>query len=478
MNQPISPCKVAKPASVCARRMELFAVAMLWGMTRSMSCFAGAETTTPAAESETPSYSSMTFHGITFYGAIDLGLQYETHGAPISSYYVGGTAAFITKYSNNSVFGVTPNNLSQSKVGFQGLEPLLDGWSAVFKLETYFNPQSGEISDGLRALAQNNGRTLTAYGSGLDSSIAGQPFQLSYAGLTSPSFGSITFGRQTTLLHDGIARYDPQVGSLAFSLLGAQGFAAGGGDTQDRRMNSLLKVVEHVGPIHFGAEYEFAGAAGSANTSYQFYTAADIGAGSLSFCYTEVKDATALVALSAAQVALLPGLGYSNTSLAGTVSDNTSVSLMGMYSFGTPRVFAGYEHIRYADPTTPLKPGYEIAGNTVAFVNNSAYVNNRDLQIFWTGVRYAAAANFDLGLAYYGYRQASFATGAESGCSSALNAGCSGSQNVVSVSGDYQPSKQLDLYLGSMYSRVADGLSSGYLHTSMIATTLGMRLRF
>jgi predicted porin len=139
--------------------------------------------------------SSLTWRGITLYGSVDIGLQYETHGAPISPYYVGGTAPFITKYSNHSVFGMTPSNLSQSKLGLEGVEALIGDWSAVFNLESYFNPQSGEISDGLKALAQNNGRTLDAQSSGLDSSIAGQPFQTSYIGLKSSMFGLITLGR-------------------------------------------------------------------------------------------------------------------------------------------------------------------------------------------------------------------------------------------------------------------------------------------
>jgi predicted porin len=423
--------------------------------------------------------TDLTWRGITLYGTVDIGLQYETHGAPISPYYVGGTAPFVTKYDNHSVFGMTPSNLSQSKIGLQGIEPLIGDWSAVFKLESYFNPQSGEISDGLKALVQNNGRPLTAQSSGLDSSVAGQTFQASYVGVTSPTFGLITFGRQTTLLHDGVAKYDPQVGSLAFSLLGAQGLAAGGGDTQDRRMNSLLKYLKQVGCIEFGTEYGFSGANGSANTSYQVNLGANMGAGSLSAYYTEIRDATALSSLSASQVALLPGLRYSSsTSLAGTVSDNTSYALMGKYSFGAPKVFAGYEHIRYENPSTPLAAGFDIASYTVAFVNNNAYINDRNLRIIWAGLRYAASANLDLAAAYYGYRQASYASGAESGCSTAVNVGCSGSENVISLSADQHLNQRFDVYAGSMYSRVWDGLSSGYLHTSMIATTLGMRFKF
>src|SRR5580698_1838970 len=102
-----------------------------------------------------PGDDSLTYRGITLYGTIDLGLQYQTHGAPISDYFPAGSADIVQKNSNHSITGVTPNNLSQSKIGLQGIEPVIGDWSAVFKLETFFNPQSGDLSDALKSLAQN-----------------------------------------------------------------------------------------------------------------------------------------------------------------------------------------------------------------------------------------------------------------------------------------------------------------------------------
>ncbi len=97
--------------------------------------------------------------GVTLYGIIDIGLQYDSHGAPFNDYFPAGSADIVQKDSNHSVVGATPSNLSQSRVGLSGLEPLGVGdWNGIFKLETYFNPQSGEISDALKSLAQNNGR--------------------------------------------------------------------------------------------------------------------------------------------------------------------------------------------------------------------------------------------------------------------------------------------------------------------------------
>ncbi len=67
---------------------------------------------------------SLTFHGITLYGVVDLGLQYETHGAPFSDYRPAASGNIVQKNSRQSVFGVTPSNEGQSRVGVQGDEHL------------------------------------------------------------------------------------------------------------------------------------------------------------------------------------------------------------------------------------------------------------------------------------------------------------------------------------------------------------------
>ena len=169
-------------------------------------------------------------------------MQYETHGTPFNDYFISGGSDIVQKNSNNSVFGVTSNGMSQSRIGLQGNEPLhFMDFSGVFKLESYFNPASGNITDALKSVTQNNGRPLDAQSTNIDSSIAGQPFEQSFVGISSPTFGTLTFGRQNSTLADLIAKYDPQQTSYAFSLLGLSGTPAGGGDTQDRRLDDSIK---------------------------------------------------------------------------------------------------------------------------------------------------------------------------------------------------------------------------------------------
>src|SRR6202163_3454039 len=224
-----------------------------------------------------PPDNSLTIHGITLYGTVDIVLQYETHGVPISDYFPAGSESIIQKNSNHSVLGATPSNMSQSRIGLSGAEPLpgLGDWQGVFKVETFFNPQSGEIADALKSQVLNNGRALAVQTTNVDSSVAGQAFQQAFAGFSSKTFGILTFGRQNTLLADGIAQYDPQMASQAFSLIGFSGTAAGGGDTEDRRLSSSLKYVEKYNGFHVGAEYKFNGATGGANSGYEFQLGGD-----------------------------------------------------------------------------------------------------------------------------------------------------------------------------------------------------------
>ena len=63
-----------------------------------------------AAASDATNDSLLSLHGLTLYGTLDIGLQYQTHAAPTSAYFPGGSADFVQKNDREAVFGVTPNN--------------------------------------------------------------------------------------------------------------------------------------------------------------------------------------------------------------------------------------------------------------------------------------------------------------------------------------------------------------------------------
>src|ERR1700758_3312470 len=103
---------------------------------------------------------SLTWKGVTLYGVIDIGLQYDTHMAPFTPFRPAASGNIVRQNSRQSVIGLTPSNMGQSRVGLQGIEALNDEWSAVFQVETFFNPQSGEIANSLKSLNVNNGVAL------------------------------------------------------------------------------------------------------------------------------------------------------------------------------------------------------------------------------------------------------------------------------------------------------------------------------
>jgi len=448
--------------------------------------FAAGITQAQTAPAATPAADdSLTWHGITLYGTIDIGLQYESHGAPFSDYYTPASTNIVQKDSRESVTGLTGSNLSQSKVGLRGLEPIAGDWSGLFALETWFNPQAGELSNSLKSLAVNNGLTTGQQSTNNDGASAGQVFQLAYVGVGSRTFGTLTFGRQQMLVADGINALDPNRAAPAFSLLGASGAYAGAGSTEDKRMDSTLKYrVGLAGIFHVGALYKFNNSNGGAGgTAVQGNFGGEYAGLALDAYYSRINDAVSLASLNATQVADLPKLGDSSTnSLSATISDNTAYAVLAGYQIPAlpVKLFAGYEHIQYANPTRSVSAGATgLGGYIFAFVNDAAYAKDKDLDVYWGGVRYSVLPRLDVTAAYYGYRQNAYGIGSQAGCSTDAHSTCSGSFRAYSVDAVYRFTKRLEAYAGIMYSAVSDGLANGYLYdTTNINPTIGVRYSF
>jgi predicted porin len=336
----------------------------------------------------------------------------------------------------------------------------------------------------LKSLTANNGRSLTTQSIGVDGSSAGQAFQTAYAGLKSDQFGSLTFGRQLTLLSEGTIKYDPNYNATAFGLLGASNTYSGGGSSEDNRLDSTVKYsVSFHDLVHLGALYKFSGANGaanSANTAVQADLGVEYAAASVDAYYSKLNSAITATSLTAAQVTQLPALGYSiSNSLAATISDDTTYSLMARYDIDPLKFFAGYMHIKYANPANPLSAGFnDIGGYVLVIVTNNAYDTPKTNQVYWTGVRYSIVPNVDLTVAYYGYQQNAYGTGKLAGCTTSAHGSCSGSLEAFSFDVDYRFNKHVDAYLGAMYSGVHDGVASGYLYSTNINPTIGVRYKF
>jgi hypothetical protein len=206
---------------------------------------------------------TLTWHGITLYGAYDVGVGWVSHGLPEDGHNYEGES-LVNRNGYQHRFVVAPNNLQQTGLGIRGKVEFLPGWYVVFNGSTGINPNSGLLANASATQIVNNGLPRASYSFAIDGARAGQPFNDEYyGGISSKNFGTLTFGRQRSLGTDAMLQYDPAGGAYAFSYIGYNGTMAGGGDTEDSRWDDALKYRLAYGPVHFGAMYKFAdGSAG------------------------------------------------------------------------------------------------------------------------------------------------------------------------------------------------------------------------
>ena len=191
---------------------------------------------------------TLTWHGITLYGAYDVGFGWVSHGLPENGYNYEGES-LVNRNGFQHRFLLAPNNLSQTGVGIRGKEEFRPGWSVVFNGSTGINPQSGLLANASKTDIINNGLPRGSYSMAIDGARAGQPFNDQfYGGISSTQFGELTFGRQRSLGTDAMLLYDPAVGAYAFSYIGYNGTMAGGGDTENSRWDDAVKYRLTFGP--------------------------------------------------------------------------------------------------------------------------------------------------------------------------------------------------------------------------------------
>jgi predicted porin len=425
---------------------------------------------------------SLTMYGITLYGTYDIGVAYQSHGAPLSQDFYPGLQYLLGKSSRESQTSVAPSGLSQSKVGVRGKETINDDLSFVFNGEVGFNPQSGKLADAPKSLINNNGIALSEQKSAGDGSRAGQFFNgQAWAGLSSKTWGTLSFGRHVTPLGEVVTKYDPMNGSYAFSPIGYSGMTAGMGNTEDVRLDDSVKYAWKYEMFHVGALYQWGKSDSSPGESWQGDIGFDYAGFSVDGVYGIKKDALALGSLSAAQLAgnsgaTPPVAPLPHDSLAATVSDNESWTIAGAWTGGPWKVSAGFEHIKYSNPDSPLVAPFDgLGGYEVSVVNNAAFPRDKKIDVSWAGVKYLITPDLDITGAVYNYDQSSYALVK---CSTKASGQCSGDLWAYSVRLDYRLTKRFDVYAGAMYSKVENGLANGYLETSTVDPMVGFRFQF
>jgi len=439
------------------------------------SCFASFVDYFLASAEECP----LTWNGITLYGTIDVGGGYQTNGVPFNGVYPNGVEELISKNSNRSRYVLIPNGLGQSNVGVKGNEPIAGDWSFLFNLQTGFDPYTLSRANGPKSLVQNNATPLDAQSANGDSSRAGQLFNtVAYAGLSHPTYGTLTAGRQDSLILDGLGAYDAMAAAPAFSVIGTSNTVAGAGDTEDARYETSVQYRVNIGAFRLAALYQFGGydQGNGSNGAFDAQVGGDFGGFSFAAVGSKVKDA---VALSNFGESPLPS-GVGMNDLKATLSDNTSGVIMLRYTYGAVKLYGGFEYILFRNPSDAYSEGFTTIGNynvLPGYVTSTAYDNNKILRVLWTGAKYAVRGDIDVAGAFYHYYQNDYNTSActDGGLSASS---CAGALNALSAMIDYRPAKRLNLYAGVMWSEVTGGLASGYLYHQNFGPTVGLRFQF
>jgi predicted porin len=464
----------------------------------------------------------LTWHGITLYGAYDVGMGWVSHGLPENGYNYEGES-LVNRNGNGSRFLIAPNNLSQTGLGIKAKEEFLQGWFVVFNASTGINPQSGQLANLAVTNTSNAGLPRGSYSFVGDGARAGQTFNDEfYGGVSSAAFGTLTLGRQRALGTDAMLAYDPAGGAYSFSFIGYNGLMAGGGDTQDTRWDEAVKYRVTYGPVHFGAMYKFTDGSGGCYSASATWTAATctpdeshnsaygidfggtFGKFSADVVYQQVNQAISVVnpllgpeSLTAPYQSTLNSIntnpinganliGVSNTEY-GIVTDNTAVMVAAEYNWDPFKFFGGYEHIRMVNPANPLGVGAAAQGG---YLLSGVEDNNLDspkiVQVYWTGVKYAFDSETDITLSYYHEQQNDFRIPSTCSASAGFRSSCAGNLNEVSLYTDHHFTKRFDAYAGIAYSNVTGGLAIAiphgpgvpYYYDNNIAPTVGIRFTF
>jgi predicted porin len=465
---------------------------------------------------------TLTWHGITLYGAYDVGAGWVSHGLPENGYNYEG-ASLINRNGYEHRFLVAPNNLQQTGLGVRGKEEIAHGWSVVFNASSGINPQSGLLANASATDFINNGLPRSSYSYAIDGARAGQPFNDEiYAGVSSTDFGTLTFGRQRSLGTDAMLLYDPAGGSYAFSYIGYNGTMAGGGDTENSRWDDALKYRLTYGPVHFGAMYKFADGSGGCYSASAGWTAStcspesahnnaygfDFGGGYRKF-FADVVFQHYNQAISVLNPLLgpqSPSAPYQSTTdsintnpitganlidttntLYGIVTDNSAIMAAARYTWDPFKFFGGYEYIWQNNPTDPLGVGAsDQGGYFLSGVEDNNLDSEKLVEIWWMGSKYAVDSKTDLTLAWYHQQQNDFRRPSTCSPDAGFRSSCAGDLDEVSLYADHHFTKRFDGFTGIAYSWVSGGLAIAiphgpgvpYRYDSNLAPVIGGRFVF
>lgn len=436
----------------------------------AVSAIAASLACATAAHADTPVIA-----GVSVYGTIDVGLGYQSSGVATSSTYGPEYSAFTTTRNfNGSQTMVTENGMEYSKVGIKADEAINADMHLIAQAEIGIVPLSGQIMDTCKSLAQNSGVGSPAapatQNGNLDSALCGQLFNRGlFGGISSKTYGTLTFGRQNAPVLALLAGYDPQSYAPAFSFLGFSGTLGGAGSTGASRWDNTIKYAYATPQFHLVAQYAGPSAdSGMPGKAYGGNIGGNLGGLSLDVFYE--KEDAALNVRSSYDNGPNP---LSGNGLAAFMSKNTTYGVVGKYGFDFAdksklTLYAGYSHFEKAhanvanDSTVAYAQGGYLADLGIDITQTAKY----DFE--WVGLRYVLPKGMSVAAAYYNAHQNSWAIGLDpntlttaAGCSGA-GLLCAGSFHEASLVVDKPVHKHVDVYAGINYSQVTNGLAWGY----------------
>lgn len=465
----------------------------------------------------------ITWMGVTFYGTIDVGYAYVNNGAyPSGSDYHGAAfTVFGNNFAHRDVSTLNDNALSLSNVGIKIEENIGYGFQAIGRLDTQFNPISGELGDNCAGLVRASGQSTYAIDNNADGNRCGQAFaNAAYGGLSHPLYGLLTVGRQASLVLDGQTTYDPMALSSAFSLIGYSSTAgAGVGSSETARWDNSVKYLFTYGPFHAAGMFTNGGQdTPMVNNGYGANVGIVYAGFSIDGFWTREDGAVNLSRIP------LTGTIYSTTAitcdaalgncpyntLLGSITNNVAWDVMAKYTFDVPGFFSqpalstkdapcgglkdapcappsakvtlygGYQYVDQGNPyeAQSYYSGFTtIGGYRYLTSGELAFGTDRIRQTAWAGVSYQDGPWNLVGAWYYfsqnSYLNSSFDTCAQVTASNVAHvasgkyignttgSNCSGDFNQGSFLIDYTFNRHLDIYGGVTFTDQTGGLNGG-----------------
>ena len=199
---------------------------------------------------------------VTFYGIADIGVATMKHSLPISGSFPSSAKPDTQpSVGQASATGMVNGGMQDSRWGIRANLDIGEGRKAFTVLESGINLTTGQLNNAL-ATVENGSNNVNG-----NSSLNGQLFsRQAYAGVSDPTLGSISFGRQYNFIYDVLTEYDPGLKSDLYSPLGLSGtLGGGGGISEDSRLDNSVKYKNKSGAINYGFIYKFGGANSSAS---------------------------------------------------------------------------------------------------------------------------------------------------------------------------------------------------------------------